>query len=187
MLHRSAKPALLVLVASLAGCGLFRKGPADDEPTIASLKGRSIDVQPDNGPVVTERQAIEAYRQFLAVAPKAPQRAEAMRRLGDLEMDAADRALAEGQALNGQIGPDYKAAIERYQAYLKQFPNDAGNDRVLYQLARAHEQNGELETALKVLDQLVRSHPNTAYSAEAQFRRGELLFSTKQYAAAETA
>ena len=27
---RSAKPLLLVLVASLAGCGLFRKGPAGD-------------------------------------------------------------------------------------------------------------------------------------------------------------
>ncbi len=181
---RSASPLLLLLVAGLGGCGMFKsKPPPDNDPTIASLAGRSIEVVADAGPRGTERQAIEAYRKFLEVAPRAPQRAEAMRRLGDLEMDSADRDVDEGKADK----PDYKVAIERYQDYLKNFPNDKNNDKVLYQLSRAYEQNGELEVALKTLDRLVQEHPDTQYLAEAQFRRGELLFSTRQYAAAETA
>ncbi len=176
------RPALLVLAASLAGCGMFRKGPVgDDAPTIASLKGRSIDVQPGGLQVDDEARTIAAYREFLAAAPQAPQRPEAMRRLGDLEMDGADRRLADGSE------PDYKAAIARYEDYLKNFPNNPGNDRVLYQLARAHEQGGALEVALKTLTQLVQQHPGTVYADEAQFRRGELLFATRQYAAAEAA
>jgi cellulose synthase operon protein C len=105
-----------------------------------------------------------------------------MRRLGDLEMDVAD-----GQSAQSANAPDYKAATARYQDFLKTYPNDPGNDRVLYQLARAQEQGGELEASLKTLDRLVAAYPNTAYREEAQFRRGELLFSLRQYAPAEGA
>jgi tetratricopeptide (TPR) repeat protein len=173
---------LSLLVASLAGCGMFRKGAAgDDAPTIASLKDRRIEVQADTALETDEARTIAAYREFLAAAPQAPQRPEAMRRLGDLEMDGADKRLADGAQ------PDYKAAIARYEDFLKTYPSDPGNDRVLYQLARAHEQGGSLEVALNTLTQLVQQYPNTAYADEAQFRRGELLFATRQYAAAEAA
>lgn len=179
---RNASP-LLLLVAALGGCGLFKKPVDDNEPTLATLAGRKAEVGPDAGLQVTERQAIDAYRKFLDVAPNAPQRAEAMRRLGDLEMDHADRELAEGRADK----PDYKAAVQRYQAVLAAFPKDPANDRVLYQLARAHELDGQLELALKTLDRLVKEHPATPFTAEAQFRRGELLFTTRAYPAAEVA
>lgn len=187
---RSAKPLLpllllllLLVAATLGGCGLFRKPVDDHEPTLASLAGRKVQVQPDAGLKTSEREAIAAYREFLAVAPKAPQRAEAMRRLGDLEMDAADRDLAEGRADK----PDYRAAVQRYQAALAAYPNDPANDRVLYQLARAQELDGDLETALKTLDRLVKAYPSTGFLAEAQFRRGELLFTTRAWPAAEAA
>ena len=58
---------------------------------------------------------------------------------------------------------------------------------MLYQLARAHEQGGALELALATLDQLVREYPATAYRDEINFRRGELLFTTREYAKAEQA
>ena len=58
---------------------------------------------------------------------------------------------------------------------------------MLYQLARAHEQGGELETALRVLDRLVREYPQTPHREEAQFRRGELLFTMREYPKAEQA
>ena len=182
---RSPERALLLTlaaVAGLAGCGVPRKpAPADDAPTIASLAGRQIDVQPDPGLQTDEARTMAAYQDFLAAAPKAPQRPQALRRLGDLEMDGADQRLADGAT------PDYKAAIARYQDYLKQYPEDPGNDRVLYQLARAQEQGGSLELALQTLTQLVQKYPATPYADEAQFRRGELLFATRQYAAAEAA
>src|SRR5258706_6966484 len=107
-----------------------------------------------------------------------------MHSLGHLGMVSADSCSATGR---GNDGPNYKAAITRYQDYLKTYPKDPGNDRVLYQLARAHEQGGELETALKTLDRLVAEYPKTIYRDEAHFRRGELLFTTSDYAKAEKA
>jgi tetratricopeptide (TPR) repeat protein len=176
----------MLLACMLAGCA-WRSEPAhDDEPTLKSLAGRQVEVADGAGIPRDEARAIEAYRQFLAIAPNAPQRAQAMRRLGDLEMDRSDNRIADGQAEGGRV-EDYQAAVTRYREFLVAYPTDPGNDRVLYQLARAHEQGGELEVALATLDRLVREHPQTTYREEAQFRRGELLFTARDYRKAEQA
>lgn len=180
----AAIPVAVALACLLAGCAGKRSSREPEPPTLKSLAGRQIDVQADPVASVPEEKAIAAYRKFLEVAPNAPQRNEAMRRLGDLEMDTADNKLASG---DGTANPDYKAAIARYQEYLKAFPNDPANDRVYYQIARAYEQGGELENALKTLDTLVAQYPKTPFLEEAQFRRGEMLFSLREYNKAEKA
>ncbi|MFO1217990.1 MAG: tetratricopeptide repeat protein [Burkholderiaceae bacterium] len=182
---RASSPTLsaLAVALALAGCAGKRTVPEDTAPTLKSLSGQEAELPQDKGIQADVGDAIAAYRKFLDTSPKAAQRNEAMRRLGDLSMDEADNRLASG-ATNS---PDYKAAIGRYQEYLKAYPNDPGNDRVLYQLSRAYEQNGDLETALKWLDRLVSEFPKTHYFDEAQFRRGELLFTTRDYARAEKA
>lgn len=176
------------LALTLAGCSSQpARAPGDDQPTLKTLAGREHAVAPDPGIAGNEEQAIEAYQRFLKVAPNAPQRPQAMRRLGDLAMDAADNRFANSASGTGAADPDYKAAIARYEDYLKAYPKDPDNDRVYYQLARAQEQGGQLEVALKTLDQLVKDYPKTRYLDEAQFRRGELLFTARQYPAAEKA
>lgn len=181
--------ALCLAILALAGCAGQRGVIAgDDAPTLKTLATRQATVPRDTGIAGGEELAIEAYWRFLAAAPNAPQRPEAMRRLGDLEMDRSDRqqeAGTGGQTAQGT--PDYKAAIARYEDLLRSFPKDPSNDRVLYQLARAHEQRGALETALKTLDRLVAEYPQTSVRDEAHFRRGELLFTTRSYPAAERA
>jgi cellulose synthase operon protein C len=186
--------ALLMLVAGLAanlsGCAGRGTKPiaGDDAPTLKTLAARQPVVPKDVGIVAAEERGIEAYRQFLAAAPNAPQRPEAMRRLGDLEMDRSDRLQEAGTGGSGAVGaPDYKAAIARYEEVLKNYPKDSANDRVLYQLARAHEQSGALGASLKTLDRLVAEYPQTRFRDEAQFRRGELLFTTRDYPKAEQA
>ena len=174
----------LAAVAVLAACAGKPKVAGDDQPTLKSLAGREVTVALDQRIDTDESKTIAAYQRFLETGPKAPQRAEAMRRLGDLEMDRADAAAAAPGATGT---PDYKAAIARYEELLKAFPNSPSNDRVLYQLARAQELGGELETSLKTLDRLVAQHPKTAFLDEAQFRRGELLFTTRDYVKAEKA
>ena len=180
---RPSHNAVLLAAGLLCACaGQF--ATPDNEPTLKTLAARTVVVEKDRVVAASETQAIEAYRQFLAVAPKAAQRSQAMRRIGDLEMDVADNRSATNA---GADGPDYRAAIARYQEFLKTYPSDPANDRVLYQLARAQEQGGELEAALKTLDRLVKNHPRTAYRDEAQFRRGELLFTARDYVNADAA
>ena len=189
---RSSLVLLLVvgLTAGLSACSSVQRWFASDPPeppTLKTLAGRSATVEKDAGVQATEEQTIAAYRKFLDAAPatkKAPQRAEALRRLGDLEMDRADNVSATSAAA---ANPDYAAALARYRDYLKAYPQDPGNDRVLYQMARAQEQAGLLEVALDTLDRLVKQYPKTAYLDEAQFRRGELLFALRDYAKAEVA
>lgn len=176
------RASTVLLTACLLSACASKRGTPDNEPTLKTLAGRQVLVEKDAAVVATETQAIEAYNKFLSVAPNAPQRAEAMRRIGDLEMDVADNATHQPAT-----GPDYRAAIKRYQEFLKTYPGDPSNDRVLYQLARAHEQGGDLDTALKTLDRLVKDYPSTKYKDEAQFRRGELLFTARDYPNAEKA
>ena len=184
---RAHNSLLAVLIAGgLCACAGPKKLPGDDQPTLKSLQGRTVSVDVDRKVKSDEAKALAAYQEFLKAAPKSAYVPDAMRRLGDLEMDSADNRLA-----NGETGPngaaDYRAAIARYQDYLKAYPNDPGNDRVYYQMARAYEQGGDLDTALKTLDTLVAKYPNTRHYEEAQFRRGELLFTMRDYPKAEQA
>ncbi len=175
----------MALAGLLCACASKPTGTPDNEPTLKSLAGRQVIVAEDQGIAANEERAIDAYKKFLDVAPSAPQRAEAMRRLGDIEMDNADTRSANSQAASAD--PDYRAAIARYQDYLKTYPKDPGNDRVLYQLARAQEQGGRLEDSSKTLDRLVQEFPKTTHRDEAFFRRGEVLFATQDYVGAEKA
>jgi TolA-binding protein len=172
-----------VAVALLAACSSPFKRPPPEAPTLKSLASREYAVKPDPGVKADEEAAARAYRDFLAAAPREPHRQEALRRLGDLEMDMVDTRSAAG----GTAATDYKAAITQYQAFLKTYPNDSGNDRVLYQLARAYELSGDLETSLATLDRLVLLYPTTRYRDEAQFRRGEMMFALRDYPKAEAA
>ncbi|MET3106248.1 tetratricopeptide (TPR) repeat protein [Oxalobacteraceae bacterium GrIS 2.11] len=178
--------SMLAAASMLSGCihWFYKPGnpnaTPDNEPTIKTLAGRTVDVQPDHGVETSEAEAIKAYQNFLAAAPKAAQRAEAMRRIGDLEMEGADGKNAQGD-------PDFAPAIASYQEYLKSYPNAPDNDRVLYQLSRAQEQGGDLAAATTTLNRLVKNYPDTSYKDEAQFRLGELLFAKGDYPNAQKA
>ncbi|HUN93449.1 MAG TPA: tetratricopeptide repeat protein [Burkholderiaceae bacterium] len=202
---------MAALAAGLAGCSHTRsaQGEPDNAPTLKTLSSRPVDVQSGQAVPRSDEKTIAAYREFLNSAPRAPQRSEAMRRIADLEMDASDDApppraagapvsaaaaaaaatpaAAGAPATGGKATAESRGAIALYLDLLKNYPNDPGNDRVLYQLARAYEQGGAIDDSLKTLGRLVQQYPATPYRDEAQFRRGEMLFATKEYAKAEQA
>ena len=183
---RPSRSLSLLLSCLLCACAGKRMGTPDNEPTLKSLAGRQVVIDKDPGIPRDDEKAIAAYKDFLRATTLDAQRAEALRRLGDLEMDSAESRLAARSG--GESGDaDYRAAIAHYEENLKAYPKDPGNDRVLYQLARAHEQGGRLDTALATLDRLVRDFPDTRYRDEAHFRRGELLFTARDYVGAERA
>jgi len=167
-----------LLFAALAACAAH----VDERNTLKSLEGRQLSVEPDAHIDGSRRKAIQAYRDYLNIAPRDSLRPEAMRRLGDMEIESAD---SSGSVRLTQDG--YRQAIGVYQNLLRSYPNNPGNDRVLYQLARAYDQLGDSGHALTTLGQLVTAYPGSRYINEAEFRRGELLFVARDYGAAEQA
>ncbi|GMR20832.1 MAG: tetratricopeptide repeat protein [Gammaproteobacteria bacterium] len=163
-------------------------------PTIETLNERSFEIDRSAKLTIDREKAINTYREFLATQPDYPLRAEAMRRLADLEMESKDESFAEGvERLKEQVqqagrvddgggnARDYAGTIRLYTGLLKAYPYYPGNDRVLYQLAKAYEHTGEQSRSLATLDRLVRDYPKTEFIDEAQFRRGELHFTLRQY------
>ena len=160
---------------------------ANKEETIKSLEGRSVEVQPGKLIRGSSELARQSYRDFLDLVSSDPElQAEAMRRLGDLELESIEaQQLAENIEALGTRGFDN--AVQLYQKLLEAYPDYRRNDTVLYQLARAYEVGGRTDEALDALNELVARYPGTALIDEVQFRRGEMLFLRKNYNDAELA
>ncbi|MFC4311325.1 tetratricopeptide repeat protein [Steroidobacter flavus] len=153
--------------------------------TIRDLEKKEVKVNPDPPSDVKAQQAIEQYRRFLEMeSQNEKMRAEAMRRLGDLQVEVDEDARG-GEADFGGLGVD--EAVTLYEGLLKSYPNYERNDVVMYQLARAYEAKAQPEKALVVLDKLVTTYPRSQWFVESQFRRGEILFSLGRYRDAENA
>src|SRR3990170_950398 len=153
--------------------------------TIRDLDKKEVKVKPDPPSDVKTQQAIEQYRRFLELESNNQKlRAEAMRRLGDLQVEEDEESRADAEDFGGL---QVNEAVQLYEGLLNGYPNYERNDVVMYQLARAYEAQGQPEKALGVLDKLVTTYPSSQWLTESQFRRGEILFSTGRYREAEEA
>ena len=178
--------ALAAVLAPTAPAAERSRSKAVAAPTIKDLRARPIEVQAGAAVPASAPRAMENYRRFLELQNTDPQlRAEALRRLGDLNLEAGE--LERMQSEVTAIDAAGAEAISLYSTLLKAYPNYPRNDQVLYQLARAYETTGQPEQALATLDEIVRRFPSTPQLDEVQFRRGEMLFSAKRYAEAEAA
>jgi len=152
--------------------------------TIESLANKRFKVRPGKLILGSTDKARESYRAFLELVSDDPElRAEAMRRLGDLELDAAESR----QLADSVDGANSEGAVDLFTELLESYPDYRRNDIVLYQLARAYETAGRMDESLAVLDDLVQRYPETDLFNEVQFRRGEMLFLRKRYDDAESA
>jgi tetratricopeptide (TPR) repeat protein len=175
--------ALLTAAAPLASA---RKAPPSAPVTIGDLDRDSVQVQPSTVPGGSASRAMDNYRAFLELQNADPKlRAEALRRLGDLNLDSGELERMASEI--SQIDAAGAEAIRLYTTLLKAYPDYPRNDQVLYQLARAYETTGQPEQALTTLDSIVGRYPRSRDIAEVQFRRGELLFSARRYAEAQQA
>jgi tetratricopeptide (TPR) repeat protein len=186
-----ARPLTLAIAAVLGvlGTGLAQDAlaaPKKKEKTIGELNSRPVVIQPDQKVEASSQRAMENYRRFLELQKTDPQlRAEALRRLGDLNIEAGENERMAGEA--SLIDTQGAEAIRLYSSLLQSYPDYPRNDQVLYQLARAYETTGQPEKALASLDDILRRYPRSPQMDEVQFRRGELLFSARQYRPAQDA
>ncbi len=163
----------------------FAAGAADPAPTLKDLKRPPPEIRTGETVAPNPERARELYRRFLELEAGSPElRTEAMRRLGDLQLEAGDAARGETAGLGAA---ETREAIEIYTRLLEQQPGYPRADAVLYQLARGWESLGDADKALFYLDQLVAKYPASLRVDEAQFRRGEILFVAKRYPEAQKA
>src|SRR5580658_10226279 len=187
----AARRTALLLAACLGACAAVAASAADNSQnppqTIGDLVHKApVVVQKNTSAAADSAKAMENYKRFLELQRTDPNlRAEAMRRLGDLnqesdQIDNLDQDLA-------RVDLNSAEAIRLYTLLLKAYPDYVRNDQVLYQMARAYEATSKPEQALATLDRLIARYPGTRMLDEVQFRRGELLFSAMEYRQAATA
>lgn len=181
-MRRIAPPITLVFLFA-AGCAA--PPPRDTAPTIKSLEQQAI-VVVHEAARSDKQQAMDAYRAFLEIAGDDQRRMLALRRIADLQLMISEEETPEGARAQAG-GKGFAAAAELYRDLLRSYPDYPARDAVLYQMARAYDNAGDTERALDTLDRLVTGYPASPYYLEAHFRRGEMLFMEKEYAAAERA
>jgi tetratricopeptide (TPR) repeat protein len=180
---KGAAPCIALALAPALGTAADQK-PA---PTIKDLDNQPVEIKNDPPKNVDASKTMESYKRFLDLnAGDASLRAEALRRLGDLNLESSESERIEHELVTNE-GLRATEAIHLYSALLKAYPKYERNDAVLYQLARAYELNAQPDKALASLDQMVAQYPNSRYLDEAQFRRGEILFSEKAYVKSQAA
>ncbi len=136
-LHASA---LTVIAAALAASTVvvIAADPAQNSaPTIGDLVRKApVTVQKNTAAAADSAKAMENYKRFLDLQRTDPKlRAEAMRRLGDLNQDSDQMDKDPSQVDQNSV-----EAIRLYTVLLKAYPDYARNDQVLYQMARAYEE-----------------------------------------------
>ncbi len=176
-----------LLIASLQMASPANAGQIAVRDEAGSLDGQSAETLP--GDRVTENTdlARENYLAILDLASNDPAlQVEILRRLADLELDAAEASQFDANVETLDLSGFDKAA-DLYQQLLETYPDYQHNDAVLYQLARAIEFSGRSDDALDVLNELVDRYPDASIIDEVQFRRGEMLFLRQAYDPAEQA
>ncbi len=177
----------LLLLAAFLAFAPAEGASVKKKDTIKSLEKKDVEIRRGNVIVNSTGLARDNYRAFLDLVSDDPElRAEAMRRLGDLELDAteAEQLTANIDSLNHA---SFNNAVQLYQQLLEAYPDYRRNDTVLYQLARAYEMGGRNDDSLVVLNELIGKFPDTLLIDEVQFRRGEMLFLRRSYDEAEQA
>ncbi|MGQ0697312.1 MAG: tetratricopeptide repeat protein [Panacagrimonas sp.] len=178
------------LAAYLVGCagiGGGSENPKKAAPPIRSIINKSGAPENAKIPVIRSEpiapdpdKALENYRKLLAMAPDDETKAEAQRRLADLQVQVDD---LEGGS--DQSASKLKQSIKVYQQLLKDRPQDPKNDRVLYQLSRAQQNSGDSLGAIATLDRLTAEHPNSSLAGDGHFRRADLLYRLNRFPESE--
>ena len=149
------------------------KEPPSKKPALPTKGGRSTNAKGKESAPAAKESAKDFEVRTSKTAPPKPATA------------VPDIAAPDGSAVELQGGAG--EAIQLYKKLLAKYPNFARKDQVLYQLARAYEELGLVEEAMKVMSQIAREYSRSRYIDEVQFRIGEYHFTRKKFLDAEDA
>ena len=170
-----------------------------EEKTLENLGDLDIKIDTEAPILGARNKAMDSYWELMSTTPEQAQKAEAMRRLADLEMERSEErfqkqleVLDQSQS-GGEVDQQalknitYRGAIKLYEDALKVSIGGPQEVAILYQLSKAYDQAGDPEKALAALNRVLAIRPNAENRDELQFRRGEILFDLRRFKQAEQA
>jgi len=152
--------------------------------------GAQQDLQDSTATTKSDDDIRSAYENYLKHASKNDKsRVNALTRLAELEFELSEEMLKnnENEALlnNKLYNEKLDRTISLLNTSLQDYPGTKGNDKALYQLAKAYDQKGEITLSHRTMEKLAELHPKSKHYIEIQFRLAEAAFSNKQYTVAE--
>jgi len=149
------------------------------EGSIGSLGQQSKLLADDVEEVSLQKDSsVVEYSRFIRLfdtVPNEAMRRDGMRKMAELQLE-----------FNNADSIPLESVVLLFESLIENYPLQK-HDRLIYQLSREYEESGERDAALNGLNRLVAQYPETQYFDEAQFRRGEILFSKRQFGDAEKA
>jgi TolA-binding protein len=196
--------AVVGLMLSLSGCGLFSGESAQQVAQTPSISKQTlgdvyfVPLPLDHTPLEQPKTETmrDAYKALLDVVGDPLIKKIVQYRLADLEVSLAEQKQEDGSPIDLIASTDNKGgsnqaspaphklfdlAIMQYQQLLVDHPQNPENVDVLYQLAKAYEQQGQMQDSFATLQQLLQQFPDNAYLAETHFRMGEVEFNRANY------
>ncbi len=153
-----------------------------DAPTIGSLEEKELVISEIKIQPIERRSVIAKYKEFLRSVPVEDIYSDAQRRLADLElMSGEDKSVSDDDPLSPSGKQQLRSAIKQYVRYLKTHKNTKENELVLYQLAKAYSLLAQAKKEQQTLNRLKRDFPQSKYTDEVDFRRGETYFVLGNY------
>lgn len=196
----------MLLIASLLMTACAAPQVYEKDATLVLLDGQSVKPENTEQELALKRKLVrQNYQTLVDTSDNQKLKLMAMQRLADLALEDSETQLlvverdpapqlqdpSIWQLASSNQPPaedeDIKRAIGIYQQMLEQDPDNDGNARILYQLAWAYDLAGELEQSFVALSRLHEKYPAYEHDDEVQFRRGEILFSLRNFPKAEQA
>lgn len=165
-------------VTILLGLPAAVTAQGDEAPaTLRILEDRDITIVPSQAQPASLEEVRANYRELLKLTQDPDQRNAILRRLADVELAIATRALDPAQPA--------RRALTIYQDLLSVRTYREREADLLYRAAHAADLAGDTAAGIVALTRLIDNYPDFKLIPEARFRRGETRFVVGNYRLAE--
>ena len=185
-MRQRARPFLLKPIAAAITLATLTACVGSKPQTLGSLKYKPEPEPPaQTVTTVTHKEVRAEYQELLNIIDDENLKEQIERRIAHVYMLESDKDQIDQGPV--QSKSYYLDAIKSYREILEKYPNSPDNAEILYQLAKAYDMEGDQDEALNMLLQLTTRHPYYENIAEAQFRKGDILFNLARYPESQAA
>ncbi|ALO33710.1 hypothetical protein CMT41_02505 [Colwellia sp. MT41] len=175
---------------ALVGCQSTEQNGSSTRKTLADLANEQGHSDIESITLSRSQRAsklAELYQNILTLEPDVEVRAQIEYRLVQMSSQAYEsideQELTDEQAWQ-KSDDALNALILSYQDLISRFPERSDNEWLQYQLAKALDLQGKSKASLQQMEILLAKYPNSQYSAELHFRRGDIYYTFQEYPAA---